>query len=421
MIKPFNSTKKIITIISFGLLFVTTSAFAQNNTSSTYSYFGLGELLQSSSGQSIGLGGTSLAYKGRSVLNINNPASLSQIDSLKFHFNIGSVVKFTRLNQGNDHDMITDFNLSRIAFGFKVSSRYATAFSISPYSSLGYKITKIEKVLGDNQNVVRSLEGTGGLNQFVWSNGFKITKDLSLGVNGIYIFGNNTRSEAVVLAGVGSSAFINKSELLSKGLAVNFGAQYKINFGNSALTLGAKYQPKIGVKAKQKMEISNSNNSTPTYKDEDNGDFDVPESFGFGFGLNKGQHLWIGGDYQHERWSETKIFDKNNEFVDRSKFNFGVEYNPNDGYARKFFKRLSYRLGSFYDTGYIKVEDKKISAMGLSAGLSIPMAQGKGIVNLAVEFGTTGTLNNNLVREDFTRITIDVSLFERWFVKRKYN
>lgn len=421
MIKPFNSAKKIVTIISFGLLFVTTSVFAQNNTSSTYSYFGLGELMQNSSGQSVGLGGTSMAYKGGSVLNLDNPASLSQIDSLKFHFNIGSVIKFTKLNQGNDHDGINDFNLSRIAIGFKVSPRYATAFSISPYSSLGYEITKREKVLGNDEYVIRSLEGTGGLNQFTWSNGVKINKDLSLGVNAVYIFGNNTRRETVKLASGGANVYISESELISNGLYFSVGAQYEKDFGNYAITLGGKYQPKLSVNAKQKVEINNTNDLIPRYSDVDAGDYDIPESFSVGFGVNKGQHFWIGGDYQHVRWSETEILSVNNEFVDRNKFSVGVEYNPNDGYARKFFKRLSYRLGGVYDTGYIKVEDKIINSVGVSAGVGIPMAQGKGFINLAVEFGTTGTKTNNLVREDYARITVDISLFERWFGKRKYN
>lgn len=421
MIKSFNSTKKTIAIISFGLLFFTTNVIAQNNTSSTYSYFGLGELMQNSSGQSYGLGGTSLAYKGGSVLNTDNPASLTQMDSLKFLFNIGSVIKFTRLNQGDDHDMINDFNLSRIALGFKVSRRYATAFSIAPYSGLGYEITKREKVLGDESYVIRSLEGTGGLNQFMWSNGVKITDHLSLGVNGIYVFGNNTRTESVVLENGGSNVYVNKSELISKGLYFNVAAQFEKDFGNSILTLGAKYQPKIGVNAERRVEITNSNNPVPRYSDEDDGDFDMAESYSFGFGLKKGKHLWIGGDYLHEKWSDTKIFEENNEFVDRDKFSLGLEYSVNDGYARKFMKRLTYRFGGFYDTGYIKVEDKKINSMGVSVGLGMPMAQGKGMINLAVEFGTTGTLSNNLVREDFTRITVDISLFERWFVKRKYN
>ena len=59
--------------------------------------------------------------------------------------------------------------------------------------------------------------------------------------------------------------------------------------------------------------------------------------------------------------------------------------------------------------------------MGVSLGLGIPMAKNTGMINVALEFGMNGTTENNMVREDFTRITVDINLFERWFVKRKYH
>jgi hypothetical protein len=416
----FNSTRKITALLVFGLLIITSNTFAQNSTSSPYSYFGLGERMQNINGNSAAMGGVSYGYKRGDVLNLNNPASLSSIDSLTFHFNIGSAIKFTKLNQGNKSDRFNDFNLSRIAFGFKVSPRYGTALSISPYSSLGYDITKRDKILGDSRNVIRSLLGSGGLNQFVWSNGVQLTKDLSVGVNGIYLFGNNTRSEDVVIEGGASTVYSSKSELISKGLFINLAAQYEKTFGDYIVTFGGKYQPKLGVDAKKKSSVNVSNSSTTRYENIDNGTFDVPESYGVGFGLKKGKYLWLGGDYSHENWSGTKIFNESNEFVNRDKFSLGMEYNANDGYARKFLKKMSYRLGGFYDTGYIKVEGNKIDSYGLSLGLGIPMAQQKGMLNIALEFGLSGTLNNNLVREDYTRITIDFNLFETWFVKRKY-
>lgn len=419
-IKFFNSIRKITALLIFCLLFVTSNTFSQNNTSSPYSYFGLGERMQNVNGNSAAMGGVSFGYKRGDVLNLNNPASLSSIDSLKFHFNIGTTVKFASLNQGDKSDHFNDFNLSRIAFGFKVSSKYGTALSISPYSSLGYDITKRDNILGESGNVIRSLLGTGGLNQFTWSNGVQITKDLSLGVNGIYLFGNNTRSEDVVIEGTSSSVYSSKSELISKGLYFNLAFQYEKSFGNYALNLGGKYQPKLGVAAKRKSSVNISNSATTRFEDIDRGTFDVPESFGVGFGLKKGKYLWLGGDYSHEKWAGTRIFDESNELVDRDKFSFGMEYNANDGYARKFLKRVSYRVGGFYDTGYFKVEGNNIDTYGLSLGFGIPMAQQKGMLNIAVELGSTGSLSNNLVREDFTRITVDFNLFEKWFVKHKY-
>ncbi len=423
IVKPFYSTKKIITLLGIGLLFLTNSVTAQNNTSSPYSYYGLGELSQRGSGNSISMGGTGLAYRDGGVLNIQNPAALAHVDSLKFIFNVGMAVKYTNLNQGDKSDTFNDYNLTRLAFGFKVSPMYSTAFSISPYSSLGYDIAKREKVIGSETYLNRFLKGSGGLNQLTWSNGVKVTKNLSLGINGIYLFGNNTRDEIIKLESGSSYTYSNKTKLISQGIYFNLGAQYQMNFGRCNFSLGAKYQPKLAVDAEQVIEVTNYSSSLGSvrYNDTDEGAFDVPESYGLGFGISKGKHLWIGGDFLHEKWSDTEVFKKSYSLRDRNKFSLGMEYKANDGYARKFFKKMTYRLGGFYDTGYITVEDEKIGAMGVSLGFGIPMAKNTGMINLAIEFGTSGTTNNNMVREDFTRITVDINLFERWFVKRKYH
>lgn len=424
IVKSFYSAKRIIALVALGLVFLTSSATAQNSTSSPYSYYGLGELSLNSTGNSIAMGGTGLAYRGGRVLNFQNAAALAHIDSLKFIFNVGMGVKFTKLNQRDKSDSFNDYNLSRLAFGFKVSPRYSTAFSISPYSNMGYEITEREKVTGSDSYLYRSLKGSGGLNQLTWSNGVKVTKDFSLGLNVSYLFGNNARNEIIVLESGSSYSYQNNSKLISKGIYLDFGAQYQMDLGKYDLTLGAKYQPKLGVSAKQIVEVTNYSTSgvgNSPYESTNRGTFDVPETYGIGFGLSKNKHFWIGGDYFHESWSDTKVFDKKNDLRDRNKFSLGIEYKADDGYARKFFKKLTYRVGGFYDTGYITIDDEKITTMGLSLGLGIPMAKDAGKINIAFEYGTTGTTNSGLVREDFSRITVDINLFETWFFKRKYN
>ena len=424
IVKPFYSAKRIIGLLSISLILLSSSAIAQNSTSSPYSYYGLGELSSNNTGNSIAMGGTSLAYKGKQVFNFQNPAALAEVDSLRFIFNVGLGVKFTELSQRSLSDNFNDYNLTRLAFGFKITPRYSTAFSISPYSNLGYEITEREKVIGSDVYLDRFLEGSGGLNQLTWSNGVKITKDLSLGLNLAYLFGNNARSETVVLESSSTYVYINNNKLISKGIYLNLGAQYQMDLGKYDLTLGAKYQPKLGVSAKQIVEVTNYSSAgvgSVVYDNTNKGTFDVPETYGIGFGLSQNKHLWVGGDYLFEKWSDTKVFKKDNDLRDRSKFSLGMEYNANDGYARTFFKKMTYRFGGFYDTGYITIEDEEINTMGLSLGFGIPMAKDAGIINVAFEYGTSGTNKNSLVREDFSRITIDISLFETWFFKRKYN
>jgi hypothetical protein len=390
---------------------------AQNNTSSPYSYYGYGELMTQDVINTTGL--ASLSYNDGNNLNINNPASLSQLDSLTFIFQIGMVAKFTSLTQGNNSDSFNDLNLSKIAFGFKASPRYGVAVSLSPYTSLGYDITSRELVEGSSEYFVRSLLGTGGLNQLILSNGFKITNDLSVGVNGIYIFGNNSRDEFILPENGSGYSYQQSTKLISKGLHFNLGAQYKYDFVENSLVLGLKYQPKIALRAKTITDVINL--GAEKYTDTDRGSYDVPEAYGLSLGFNKGKQLWIGADYLLEKWSDTKKFSKDNLLLDRNKFSLATVYNANDGYATKFLKKLSYRFGAFYDTGYIEVREERIKTKGFSFGIGMPLAHGKGMINLSFEFGQMGSTDNNIVREDFGRINLELNLFENWFVKRKYH
>ena len=417
----FYSAKKFIVLLSFGLLFIATDISGQNNTSSLYSYFGLGELNQGGNAQNAAVGGTNLTFRGSSYLDINSPASLAGIDSLRFIFNVGLSSKFTNVNQRGESDTFHDNNISHLTFGFRVSPLVSTAISLVPYTNVGYNISTIEQVVGSDEFFTRTLKGTGGLNQFVWTNGFALTKNLYLGVNTIFLFGNNTSEEIVAL---GSGVNTSQQELISQGIFGNIGAQYHANLSrNWEFSLGAKFQPKVGVRSKRKLNVTNfqSNVGDTIFKNTlDRGSFDVPMTYGFGLGFTKNKRLWLGADYLHERWSKTEIFKESNELEDRDRYSVGFNYIANDGYATKFLKKLTYRFGAFYDTGYIKIEDERITTRGFSFGLGIPMAKQKGAINLSFEFGQMGTTNNDNVREDFGRLTVELSLFERWFVKRKY-
>jgi hypothetical protein len=415
-LKSLKSIVRIFLLVIIGSTAISSTSIAQNNTSSPYSYYGLGELMTQDIINPTGM--SSLSYRDGRVLNVNNPAALTQLDSMTFIFQLGMVAKFSNLTQGNDSDTFNDLNLSKLAFGFKASPRYGVAVSLSPYTSLGYDITNRELVEGSNEYIIRSLLGSGGLNQVVLSNGFKITDDLSLGVNGIYIFGNNSRDEIIVPEGGSGFTYQNRSKLISQGLHFNVGAQYKMDFADNSLMLGLKYQPKIGVSAKRITEVTNL--GSVKYEDTDRGRYDVPESYGVSLGLNKGKQLWVGADYLMEKWSETQKFEKDNQLRDRNKFSLATIYNANDGYATKFFKKLTYRFGAFYDTGYIEVRDERIKTKGFSFGVGMPLARGNGMINLSFEFGQMGSTENNLVREDFGRINLEVNLFENWFFKRKY-
>lgn len=393
--------------------------FAQNNTSSPYSRYGLGELNPVGVGQASGFSGTSLSFRNRSYLSIDNPAALTAIDSLKFIFNVGVSSKISNLNQSGNSDVLYDNNLSHVSLGFRISPKIATAVSLVPYTSVGYNISTLEKVNGSTDFYQRILSGSGGLNQFIISNGVALTNKLSVGVNAIYLFGNNTANETITLGNTYNSTV---EKLISKGIYGNVGLQYKDAFTKDwEVTIGAKFQPKVQVAGEKKENISNSSSGTVIDNNTLNkGSFDVPMTYGFGLGFTKNEQLWFGADYLHEKWADTKIFKKSSALVDRDRFSVGMNYIADDGYATTLLKKLTYRFGAFYDTGYIMNGIDRIESKGVSFGLGIPMAKNKGTINLSFEFGQMGTADNNNIREDYGKVTVEMSLFETWFLKRKY-
>ena len=42
-------------------------------------------------------------------------------------------------------------------------------------------------------------------------------------------------------------------------------------------------------------------------------------------------------------------------------------------------------------------------------------------IDLGVEFGKRGTLNNNLIRQNFINLRVGINFADKWFGKRLYN
>jgi hypothetical protein len=80
-----------------------------------------------------------------------------------------------------------------------------------------------------------------------------------------------------------------------------------------------------------------------------------------------------------------------------------------------------YRSGVYFEKTGLIINDQSIKEFGMSFGLGIPVGSMFSNLNLALEIGTRGTKDANLVEEKFTNFKMSLSLNDRWFIKRKYN
>ena len=129
--------------------------------------------------------------------------------------------------------------------------------------------------------------------------------------------------------------------------------------------------------------------------------------------------MWVAFDYEFQQWEDTKILGKNSGLVNQSNLAAGFEYVISRNHP-KFFKRLFYRVGANYTNTYLNVDNTQLNQYGITFGFGIPNRRSKTSYNINFEYGQRGTTDNNLIKENYAIISLNLSLSDIWFYKRKY-
>ena len=98
----------------------------------------------------------------------------------------------------------------------------------------------------------------------------------------------------------------------------------------------------------------------------------------------------------------------------------GFEIVPNRNSAFTYWERVAYRVGFRYEYTYLNLNNNQINDFGISFGMGLPLRKSKSTVNFGVEFGQFGTTANNLIRENYVRFTLGITMFQKWFEQSKY-
>ena len=82
-------------------------------------------------------------------------------------------------------------------------------------------------------------------------------------------------------------------------------------------------------------------------------------------------------------------------------------------------RRVTYRLGGFYNRDYMMVDDNHVRDYGVSCGFGFPTATSKTVVNLGFEYHNRQATPNPLLKEQYFNITLGVNFNGLWFLKNK--
>lgn len=397
----------------------TSTLIAQSDIDSPYSLFGVGKENMSYFGGANGLGNTGIGYSNSSLLNKINPASLTAIEPTSFLYEIGLNNTISVKVDNNTSQTNYNFNFTHIALGFSVSNHWKMSFGLVPKTKTSYNIDLIEPVEGNLNYYYTNVTGSGGVNELFWGHGFKISKNVSLGIELLAYFGSIDQEKQLNYST--TSIYLNEVKKYN-GLGIKGGLQYHIpNLFGTNTTFGAI--------ASLPSTLSGTKDITGTKTFTDIGsttiidetaieidDAELPLKIGFGIS-SQYRKLTVNLDYQKNYWRNSYESNTNFSYSNQSIYGLGVEYKRETN-SLKYYRKIVYRMGMNYDSGYLKMSDSKVDSFGFSAGIGLPVSNAGSSLNFSYTYGKEGTLNNNLVMDNYHKISLNISLMGRWFQKK---
>ena len=431
IMKSRNSNKLILTAL---LAILCSGVFAQANVDSPYSMFGIGQLRDGTmNGRLKGMGGVANAMYDKSMINVENPASYAMIDTLSFLFDAGLYFKSSTFSTSTLSERASAASFDYVAMGFALTNWWKMAIGAQPYSNVGYNIeTNFNDALIGNYTEV--FQGEGGLNQAFIGNGFRLGKHFSIGANASYVFGDSKSTTTLFYP---DSSFMigtrRSRDVMVRSFLFDYGVMFHTDLGNDlTLSVGATYDQKINLRGTQTLYIrsleadENTNTTseylidTIDYQVDKNAKYAMPHGFGLGFSLQKNNQWTIGADFNWSQWSTFAKNGVNQGLQDSWSVAVGGEYMPRSTSLSSYWTKVSYRLGGFYERTFLNIKGTSINKLGVTMGLTLPVPKTMSKVNVGLEVGKCGTKSANLIQESYVNLTVGVSIFERWFVKRRY-
>jgi hypothetical protein len=427
---------KKFTILTFAICILSLGAMAQPTVNSPYSKFGVGNITGSYLPQNKGFGNLAYgisSYGGYQNVNISNPASYSKIRLTVFDVGARSVVQ--KLSRNNDSEDSFNGSLNHLIIAVPVSKTSALSFGILPYSNLGYQFNNPAKV--DTINFSHSYTGEGGLTKAYLGYGIGIGENFNIGLNMSYVFGSlkETRGAEFTESNANANFLNSKTEDNNAvgGLTFDLGAQYIKFFNkNKKLTLGytGGVNTQLNTKFSQLVTRYYLNNGTEIRADtiavrnEVAGKLTLPSNHNFGFSIEKLNHWLIGADIRTANWSNFTNNGVNQNLQNTYGFSVGAQITPNINAVTQYIKLMDYRLGFNYDKTYTQINGTDIDVKSINFGLGFPLVSSRSAfykINFATEIGERGTIENNLVKENFVNFTLGFTINDRWFQKYKYD
>lgn len=389
-------------------------------TISPYSRYGYGEWQSLSFSANQSMGGLGYGVRSSKSINAMNPASYTAIDSLTFMLDLGVSGVVDGFVTASENTTQFNGNVDYVAIQVPLAKFAALSLGISPMSTVGYNYSFIDKkpMYGyqDTLTIKQAFNGTGGISQVYLGLSFDILDRVAIGVNGHYLFGNIQHYREVTFPNENLyTSTWQKEALYISAWLCDVGVQYHQPIGDDELVVGAAYSLQLPMN--NRYEITTKTNDVEIIEDETLL-FEYPQTIGAGVSYRWDNRLLIGADVSWQNFAQAHYYGETNKLNDRFVYAFGAQYTHAPG-GKKYTDNMDFRIGANYANSYINIDNKPFDKWAITWGIGFPLPNTNTKLNLHMEYGQQGSIQQQGLLERYYKIGIGVSLNERWFVKRK--
>ncbi len=385
-----------------------------------YSIIGIGDIENNLYNRSSGMANTGISLRSGRTIYQANPASYSALDNQFFNFELAAQAKSVKyagetvdpLNNSN-----SDFAVKKAAAGFKITKNWGMGVGLTPFSSVSYLFSVQKPIEGTSSTYQAKYDGNGGVNNVYWSNGYKLGKHLALGINTSFLFGSITQSE-LIQEDASTSNITSTKNIYIHDFHFDYGLQYFTALNKIYdLNMGVIFSNKTSLKSQYTLLVTNYDESTVKNEILKNSNYTLPLSYGAGISVTKNKRFTIAADYKYQDWSAVRT-EYNNLVTNSQRYSLGVQYSKFKNVNNFLYEKNYVQAGLYLNNSYVNINNKQISDYGVTIGGGVPVS-GRINLNLALEVGNRGTIDNALIKEQYTQLTINISYRDLWYTKGK--
>ncbi len=437
------------------------------NAFSPYTMYGIGELNTPGTLPMRSMGGVGVAVRKVGDINLLNPASYSIAPQKSFLFDFGvegqnfynsQFVSDEANGLSEKHTAYNTFNVRDIALQFPLAKKLGLGFSLTPYSSVGYRMrydhpfSDDDPVWGNVGSVQYNYQGEGDVTEVKLGIGWEVFKNFSIGAAVQYYWGDIDRDYVSTTASITGtenaySSIVGNDSYSVSSFKGQLGVQWVALLNQKrALTFGATFD--FGGDLRPRVESSITiDNITSTVVRSDANTLKLVLPHQLALGVYYQTNKWaLGADYVYQNWGgrnkgsvQTGLSGTGADrhsykvaYTNTSTVKLGVEYTPGRYDVRHFLSRCSYRAGFRYGSFNQTFDGHRLGEWAVTAGIGVPVQfLSVSGINIGFEYGRRGydlSKSLGLVRQQYFKFAVGFTLFgaggenkDYWFLRPKYD